>query len=160
MTDFSIRKAVPGDEALILTLLHELADYEKLLDVFHVTEDIIRRDYLGAPPLLQCEIAFAGGAAAGIMTWYWTYASFAARRAIYLEDLFVRPVHRGKGYGKALLTHLAKTGAAAGAQRLEWSVLDWNKPSIEFYDSLGARPVSGWYIYRLDGEALKTLGGG
>ncbi len=160
MADFFIRKARPGEEALVLALLRELADYEKLLGVFHITEEVIRRDYLCAQPLLQCEIAFEGAEPAGIMTWYWTYASFAARRAIYLEDLFVRPSHRGKGYGKTLLAYLAKTGAAAGAQRVEWSVLDWNKPSIDFYDSLGARPVSGWYVYRLEGEALKTLGQG
>ena len=160
VSEFSIRAAKMGDEGLILTLLRELADYEKLLDVFHVTQEVICRDYLGAQPLLQCDLAFEGSAPAGIMTWYWTYASFAARRAIYLEDLFVRPVHRGKGYGKTLLTYLARRGAEAGAQRLEWSVLDWNKPSIEFYDGLGARPVSGWYIYRLEGEALKKLGGG
>ena len=158
--DLSIRAAQVGDEGLILTLLRELADYEKLLDVFHVTEEVIRRDYLGEPRLLQCDLAFEGAAAVGVMTWYWTYASFAARRAIYLEDLFVRPVHRGKGYGKTLLAFLARKGAQVGAQRLEWSVLDWNEPSIEFYDSLGARPVSGWYVYRLEGEALKKLGEG
>jgi GNAT superfamily N-acetyltransferase len=159
MTELSIRRAQAGDEALILALLRELAEYEKLLDVFHVTQDVIARDYLGAQPLVQCDLAFAGDVPVGVMTWYWTYASFAAKRAIYLEDLFVRPAARGKGHGKALLVHLAKTGAAVGAQRVEWSVLDWNKPSIEFYDSLGARPVSGWYVYRLEGEALKTLGG-
>jgi GNAT superfamily N-acetyltransferase len=158
MAEHSIRRAQAGDEALILALLRELAEYEKLLDVFHVTAEVIARDYLGAQPLVQCDLAFDGDTPAGVMTWYWTYASFAARRAIYLEDLFVRPAARGKGYGKALLVHLAKTGAAVGAQRVEWSVLDWNKPSIEFYDSLGARPVSGWYVYRLEGEALKKLG--
>ncbi len=160
MPELRIRSARAGDEALIVTLLRELADYEKLLDKFRVTEDIVRRDYLGDRPLLQCELAFEGEAPVGVMTWYWTYASFAARRAIYLEDLFVRPSQRGKGHGKALLVHLAKTGAAVGAQRVEWSVLDWNRPSIEFYDSLGARPVSGWLVYRLEGAALAALGGG
>lgn len=158
MAELSIRRAQPGDEALVRTLLRELADYEKLLDVFHITEEVVRRDYLGPQPLVQCELAFAGDAPVGVMTWYWTYSSFAAKRSIYLEDLFVRPSVRGKGHGKALLVHLARTGAAVGAHRVEWSVLDWNKPSIEFYDSLGARPVQGWYVYRLEGEALKTLG--
>lgn len=158
MSAFSIRRARQGDEELILTLLHELADYEKLLDKFHVTKEVIARDYLGAQPLLNCDLAFEGDTPVGAMTWYWTYASFAAKRSIYLEDLFVRQSTRGKGYGKALLVHLAKTGASVGAHRVEWSVLDWNKPSIEFYDSLGAQPVSGWYVYRLEGDALKALG--
>jgi len=158
MAELSIRRAGPGDEALILTLLRELADYEKLLDVFHVTEEVIRRDYLSPQPLVQCELAFDGDAPVGAMTWYWTYSSFAAKRSIYLEDLFVRKAARGRGHGKALLVHLAKTGAQVGAHRVEWSVLDWNKPSIEFYDSLGARPVQGWYVYRLEGDALRKLG--
>ena len=158
MAELSIRRAQPGDEALVLTLLRELADYEKLLDVFHITEDVVRRDYLGAHPLVQCELAFEDNEPVGVMTWYWTYSSFAAKRSIYLEDLFVRKAARGRGHGKALLVHLAKTGAQVGAHRVEWSVLDWNRPSIEFYDSLGAKPVQGWYVYRLEGDALRKLG--
>jgi GNAT superfamily N-acetyltransferase len=157
MDQFTIRPGQLGDEALILQLLLELAEYEKLLEKFHITEEVIRRDYLGAQPLLHCDLAFEGSAAAGVATWYWNYSSFAAKRAIYLEDLFVRPKFRGKGYGKALLRHLAHIAVRAGAQSVEWSVLDWNKPSIEFYDSLGAKPVTGWYTYRLEGEALHRL---
>jgi GNAT superfamily N-acetyltransferase len=147
-----------GDEELILTLLRELAEYEKLLDVFHITAAVIRRDYLGAQPLLLCDLAFEGDKPAGIATWYWKYSGFAATRAIYLEDLFVRPAFRGHGYGKALLSHLAKTAVAAGANAVDWSVLDWNKPSIDFYESIGARQNAGWYVYRLEGEAMKALG--
>jgi len=158
MAELSIRRARPGDEVLVLTLLRELADYEKLLDVFHITEDVVRRDYLGAQPLVQCELAFEGNEPVGVMTWYWTYSSFAAKRSIYLEDLFVRKAARGHGHGKALLVHLARIGAQVGAHRVEWSVLDWNRPSIEFYDSLGAKPVQGWFVYRLEGDALKKLG--
>jgi diamine N-acetyltransferase len=158
MDKFSIRLGHLGDEALIFQLLRELAEYEKLLEKFHVTQEVIRRDYLGGQPLLNCDLAFEGGVPAGIATWYWNYSSFAAKRAIYLEDLFVRPEFRGKGYGKALLAHLARTAVAAGALCVDWSVLDWNKPSIEFYDSLGAKPVTGWYVYRLEGEALDSLG--
>lgn len=160
MAGFHIRPARLGDEAQVLALLRELADYEKLLDVFHITQEVIRRDYLGAQPLCNCELAFDGEVPAGVASWYWKYSSFAARRAIYLEDLFVRPVFRGRGYGKALLAHLAKTAVAAGANCVDWSVLDWNKPSIDFYDGLGARPNNGWLVYRLEGEALKKLGGG
>ncbi len=158
MDQFSIRPGQLGDEALILQLLLELAEYEKLVEKFHISEEVIRRDYLGARPLLNCDLAFAGNAAAGVATWYWNYSSFAARRAIYLEDLFVRPAFRGKGYGKALLRHLAQTAVGAGARSVEWSVLAWNTPSIQFYDSLGAKPVTGWHVYRLEGEALDRLG--
>ena len=160
MDEFSIRRGRSGDEALILQLLVELAEYEKLLEKFHINEDVIRRDYLCAQPLLNCDLAFEGKDAAGIATWYWNYSSFAAKRAIYLEDLYVRPNVRGRGYGKRLLAHLAQTAVAAGAHSVEWSVLDWNKPSIEFYDSLGAKPVTGWTVYRLVGEALEKLGRG
>lgn len=157
---FAIRPARSGEEKLILSLLTELAEYEKLLDKFHITLDVIRRDYLGDRPLLNCDLAFEGEKPAGIASWYWTYSSFAATRAIYLEDLFVRPALRGKGYGKALLAHLAETAVAAGAGVVEWSVLDWNMPSIDFYEGIGARADKGWYVYRLEGEALKKLGGG
>jgi GNAT superfamily N-acetyltransferase len=159
MTDFFIRRARPGDEGEILALLGELADYEKLRDKFLVTAETIRRDWLGVQSLLHCDLAFAGGAPVGVATWYWTYASFAAARGLYLEDLFVRPAMRGKGYGKALLAHLAKTAADAGAVRVEWEVLPWNTPSIKFYESLGARRHDEWLVYSLGGDALKTLGG-
>jgi diamine N-acetyltransferase len=153
-----IRKARQGEEDLILALLRELAEYEKLLDVFHVTTAVIRRDYLGEQPLLQCDLAFEGEVPAGIATWYWKYSSFAATRAIYLEDLFVRPAFRSRGYGKALLAHLARTAVGAGANAVDWSVLDWNQPSIDFYESIGARRHAGWYVYRLEGDAMKVLG--
>jgi len=157
MADFTIRAAKNGDQDLILALLYELADYEKLLDRFHVTKDVVLRDYFGEAPLCHCDLAFEGDAPAGIATWYWIYNSFAAKRCIYLEDLFVRPAFRGKGYGKTLLTYLAKAATDAGAGGVQWAVLDWNKPSIDFYDSLGARRVDGWYTYRLEGEALKGV---
>jgi GNAT superfamily N-acetyltransferase len=157
VSTFTIHRARLGEEELILTFLRELAVYEKLLDKFHITTDVIRRDYLGEHPLINCDLTFEGDAPAGIASWYWIYSSFAAKRAIYLEDLYVRPEFRGKGLGKALLAHLAKTAVEAGAQCVDWSVLDWNKPSIEFYDGIGARAVKGWYVYRLEGDALRKL---
>jgi GNAT superfamily N-acetyltransferase len=160
MRDFSIRPARRGDEASIVKLLLELAEYEKLLDKFHITEEVVRRDYMSERPLINCDLAYDGDTPAGVATWYWVYSSFAAKRAIYLEDLYVRPQFRGKGYGKALLVHLAKVAVEAGAVCVDWSVLDWNKPSIKFYDSLGAKTVKGWYVYRLEGDALTKLGGG
>jgi GNAT superfamily N-acetyltransferase len=158
VSSLTIRRARRGEAALILTLLRELAEYEKLLGSFHITEEVIRRDYLGEPALLNCDLAFAGGEPVGFATWYWTYASFAAARGIFLEDLYVRSKFRGQGHGKELLAHLARTAVAANAVRVEWSVLDWNKPSIEFYELLGARRHDGWYMYRLEHDALKKLG--
>lgn len=155
---FTIRAGRKGDEDLIFTLLYELAEYEKLLDRFHMTRETIARDCLGEPPRLSCNLACEGDAAVGIATWYWTYAGFAAAPGLYLEDLYVRPQYRGRGCGKALLAHLAKMAADAGAVRIDWLVLDWNKPSIDFYESLGATRSNGWYTYRLEGEALKKMG--
>ncbi|MGN6517771.1 MAG: GNAT family N-acetyltransferase [Rhizomicrobium sp.] len=157
MAKFSIRQARAGDETTVLNLLRDLAEYEKLLDKFCISEEIIRRDHLGATPLLNCSLAFEGDAPVGIATWYWTYHSFAARRGIFLEDLFVRPSVRGKGYGKSLLAYLARSALAQAGGQVEWEVLDWNQPSLDFYESIGARRQGGWYTYRLDGEALKKM---
>ncbi|MBI3678405.1 MAG: GNAT family N-acetyltransferase [Proteobacteria bacterium] len=160
MTEFFIRVGRAGDEDAIYSLLHDLAEYEKLLDKFQITREVIVRDYLSENPLCHVDIAFEGEKPAGVMSWYWIYTSFAAARGIYLEDLFVRPQFRGKGYGKKLLAHLTKRAVAAKASRVEWSVLDWNKPSIEFYELLGARRHDGWFTYRLTDEALADLAKG
>jgi GNAT superfamily N-acetyltransferase len=157
MSGLVIRTARTGDEDLVLKLLYELADYEKLTDKFRLTREIIARDFFGEAPACFCEIASAGAEPVGVMTWYRTYASFSASRGVFLEDLFVRLAHRGKGYGKALLGHLAKRAVVDGAAHVDWFVLDWNKPSIEFYDRLRAEPVTGWLSYRLSGQALKNL---
>jgi GNAT superfamily N-acetyltransferase len=157
MGDTTIRAIAKGDEALVVALLRELADYEKLLDRFRITPAVVARDYLCDRPLLNCELAFADGAAAGIATWHWSYGSFAAARKIYLADLFVRPEFRGRQIGKALIGHLAKLAVAHGGIAVEWEVLDWNRPSIGFYDGLGATPISGWIGYSLAGEALTRL---
>lgn len=155
---FAIRPARPGDEDLVLALLGELAEYEKLTDKFKITREVIARDFLGERTPLRVDLLHEHDAPAGIATWYFTYASFAAARGIYLEDLFVRPQFRGRGYGKALLAHLARQAAQTGAIRIEWSVLDWNRPSIDFYESLGAERPRDWFTYRLSGDALARLG--
>ena len=154
---FVIRPAAPGDEEVILGLLRELAQYEKLTHIFQLTRELVARDILGPAKILHCDLAYSDGLPVGLATWYWTYTSFAAARGIYLEDLFVREIERGQGFGKALLAQLAKQARANGAVRVEWSVLTWNKPSIEFYESLGAKPVAGWFVYRLDGAALEKM---
>jgi GNAT superfamily N-acetyltransferase len=159
MAQYVIRAAKSDDADLILALLHELAVYEKLTDKFKITPEIIARDYFCEQPLIHCDLVFEGETPAGIAAWQWNYSSFAAARVLYLEDLFVRPKFRGRGYGKALLEHLAQRAVKAGAARMEWSVLPWNTPSIDFYEFLGAERMTDWLIYRLSGDALQTLGG-
>jgi len=156
MSDFSFRPAVPGDAPLIVALLRELADYEKLQAIFHLDEGAVRRDMMG--DACRCELAFAGDAPAGIASWYWTYKSFRAARGLYVEDLYVRPDFRGRGLGRQLLARLAGEAASVGGF-LEWQVLTWNAPSIAFYESLGARKMTDWLGCRLEGEALRKLAG-
>ena len=152
-----IRKAEPRDAALIYAFVRELAEYEKLLSSVVATEDDIRAALFGAAPRAFCDIAEWAGAPAGFALWFYNFSTFRGRYGIYLEDLYVRPQFRGRGIGKALLTHLARRCAEEGLARLEWAVLDWNAPSIAFYESLGAGPQGDWIIYRLAGEALGAL---
>jgi len=154
MSEFSIRSANTADAPTVLALLRELADYEKLQNDFLLDEATVKRDMLGTA--CHSELIFVNGAAAGIAAWFWIYKSFGAARGVYLEDLYVRPEFRGQGLGRALLAHLAgKAHAVDGF--MEWQVLDWNTPSIEFYKSLGAAPRDSWINYRLMGEALRKL---
>ena len=155
MPHLTIRPAQPDDAGLILVLLSELAAFEKL--PLTITIEDIAFDFFGLKPLIECELAFQDQTPIGLVTYYWTYATFRAARRLYLEDLFVLPAFRGRGHGKALLTHLAKKGMAAGAARLEWQVLDWNAPAIGFYEGIGARKAP-WLNYWLEGDALKKLG--
>ena len=157
MAEITIRSARSGDEKLILTLLRELAEYEMLVPAFQMTETSIARDFLGRLPVCRCDLAYVGTEPVGIATWYWTYSSFRSVRGVYLEDLYVRESQRGHGFGKALLAHLAKTALAEGGAYVQWAVLDWNAPSIAFYDGIGAKPVKGWTVYQLDGKPLSSL---
>jgi GNAT superfamily N-acetyltransferase len=152
-----IRRVRPGEAGLVLSLLRELADYEKLLHEFEVTEADIEMALFGDNPILFCEIAEWQGEPVGFAVWFLNFSTFSGRPGIYLEDLFVRPPQRGKGIGKALLAHLAKECVANGWSRLQWSVLDWNTPSIEFYKSLGAVLMDEWTICKLSGPALTAL---
>ena len=151
MSDFVLRAATQAEAPVVWQLLKDLAIYEEA-PVFTLTEADVRRDMFGAA--CHCELAFQGGEPAGIATWFWTYKSFRACRGIYLEDLFVRPGHRGRGAGKAMLAHLA---AKADGGFLEWQVLDWNSRAISFYKMLGAQPAAQWLNYRLEGESLEKL---
>jgi GNAT superfamily N-acetyltransferase len=155
-----IRPARKGDEALMLVLLRELAEYEKLVPIFLMSEASITRDFFGLSPASSCDLAFEDGRPIGLATWYWTYSSFRSVRGIYLEDLYVRESARGRGYGKALLSHLAGTARTNGGAYVKWAVLDWNKTSIEIYERLGAKPVAGWIDYQIDGKPFTKLAGG
>jgi GNAT superfamily N-acetyltransferase len=155
-----IRRARPDEAGLVLSLVCELADYEKLLHEVEATEAMIGAALFGSNPRLFCDIAEWNGEVAGFAVWFINFSTFSGRSGIYLEDLFVRPARRGNGIGKALLSHLAKECLANGWSRLQWSVLDWNTPSIEFYQSLGAQLMDEWTVCRLGGPALIALAQG
>jgi GNAT superfamily N-acetyltransferase len=153
----SIRPARVADRDLIYAFIRELAEYERLLDQVDATASDIERDLFGPSPRVFCDIAEADGAPAGFALWFYNYSTFRGRYGIYLEDLFVRPAFRGRGLGKALLIQLAKRAVAEKCSRVEWSVLDWNEPSIAFYKSLGAKAMDAWTIFRLSDDALHQL---
>src|SRR3984893_1605091 len=152
-----IRRARPDEAGLVLSLVRELADYEKLLHEVEATEADISAALFDANQRLFCDIAEWNGEVVGFAVWFINFSTFSGRSGIYLEDLFVRPAQRGKGIGKALLSHLAKQCVANGWSRLQWSVLDWNTPAIEFYKSLGAVLMDEWTVCRVGGEALTAL---
>jgi GNAT superfamily N-acetyltransferase len=158
--NLAIRAATPGDAALIMGFIRELAAYEKLSHAVEATEQDIARDLFGPTPRAFCDIAEAGGEPIGFALWFYNYSTFRGRAGIYLEDLFVRPDARGHGAGKALLKRLARRCVDEGLGRLEWAVLDWNAPAIGFYDALGAQALDDWIVRRLTGEALTRLAGG
>lgn len=154
---FTLRSAQPGDLPAILGLIRALADYEKLGHEVVATEAQLRQSLFPADeakPDAHCVIAESDGAPAGFALYFFNYSTFLARPGLYLEDLFVKPEFRGQGLGKALLLHLAKIANARGCGRMEWAVLDWNQPAIEFYESLGAKRMKEWQICRLTGTSL------
>ena len=152
-----IRPATPNDIPEILKLIRELAEYEKLAHLVVATAEDLRRDGFSERPYFFVLIAEWDGHPAGFALYFYNYSTFQGRPGLYLEDLFVRPPYRGKGIGKALLLHLAKTAVDEGCGRFQWQVLDWNKPSIEFYESLGAQVMKEWLTMRASGEALGRL---
>lgn len=153
----TIRPALATDTPLILDFIRGLATYEKLLSDVEATEEKLRATLFPASgrAAAECVLAFAGDEPAGFALFFHNYSTFLAKPGLYLEDLFVKPERRGQGIGKALLLHLAKLANARGCGRMEWSVLDWNQPAIEFYESIGARRMREWQICRLTGAALE-----
>ncbi|MCC6586736.1 MAG: GNAT family N-acetyltransferase [Bryobacterales bacterium] len=158
MPTIEIRPATAADTSLVLEMIKGLAEYERLLDEVEATEDRVRQTLFGPDPSAETILACDGGTCAGFAVFFRTYSTFLAQPGLYLEDLFVRPEYRGRGIGLALLRHLAAIAHQRGYGRIEWGVLDWNQPAINFYESLGARPMTGWSKYRLSGEALTALG--
>lgn len=156
-----IRSAVVDDVPAIYSMVRELAEYEKALDEVRASEEQLKEALFGERPAAFAHIAETEeGEVAGFALWFLNFSTWRGVHGIYLEDLYVRPELRGGGYGKALLRELARICVARGYERLEWSVLDWNTPSINFYESLGARPQDEWTVYRLTDGALAELGRG
>jgi len=153
----SIRKAEERDAPLIISLIRELAAYERLAHEVDATEADIARALFGPQPRVFADIAEWDGEPAGFALWFYNFSTFRGRHGIYLEDLFVRPDFRSKGIGKALLHHLARRCMAEGLPRLEWWVLDWNEPALRFYRSIGAVPMDEWTVQRVTGAALERL---
>jgi diamine N-acetyltransferase len=155
----NIRRARSDEAGLVFAFIRELAEYEKLLHELDASEAMIAEALFGENPRLYCAIAEWQGEPVGFAVWFANFSTFSGRHGIYLEDLFVRPAHRGKGIGKALLIYLARECVANGWTRMQWSVLDWNEPSIEFYKSLGAVMMDDWTLCRVAGPALTRLAG-
>ncbi|MFI1399499.1 GNAT family N-acetyltransferase [Streptomyces sp. NPDC020681] len=159
-----IRNATPADVPEIHRMIRELAEYERAPDEARASEEQLHEALFGERPAAFAHIAETdggstdGGEVAGFALWFLNFSTWRGVHGIYLEDLYVRPRLRGGGHGKALLTELARICVERGYERLEWSVLDWNTPSINFYKSLGAKPQDEWTVYRLTDEALTTLG--
>ena len=153
----SIRPAVAADVPLILSFIRALAEYEKLSGDVTATEEILQRALFPADgrPAAECILGFVGDVPAGFAIYFTNFSTFLAKPGLYLEDLFVRPEFRGRGVGKGLLLHLAALANRRGYGRMEWTVLDWNRPAIDFYESLGARRMREWQICRLAGPALE-----
>jgi len=158
--ELTIRPATPADVPLILSLVREIAEYEKLLHEVVATEADVQRTLFGGRPEAEVILAQLAGEPVGFAVFFPVYSTFLAQSGIYLEDLFVRPHVRGKGVGKALLARVASIAVERGYGRVEWSVLNWNEPAIRFYESLGAKPRSGWTIYRLTGDAMRNVAAG
>jgi GNAT superfamily N-acetyltransferase len=152
-----IRPATPDDVPAILGFIRELAVYEKLLHEVEATEELLLTHLFGPQPKAHALIATWDDAPVGYALYFYNFSTFLARPGIYLEDLFVQPAYRARGIGKSLLVHLAQIATKENCGRLEWSVLDWNAPSIAFYKSLGALPMDEWTIMRVTGEALDNL---
>lgn len=156
MNPFHFRYAEPADAGLILAFIKELADYEKMADEVIATEELLR-EWIFEKKKAEVIFALEDGKEVGFALFFHNFSTFLGRSGLYLEDLFVKPEARGKGYGKGLLRQLARIALDRGCGRMEWWCLDWNQPSIDFYRSLDAEPMSEWTTYRLTGDTLRKM---
>jgi GNAT superfamily N-acetyltransferase len=153
----TLADATPQDVPALLAMITELADFERLAHEVVATEASLADGLFGPRAVAGTVIARIDGEVAGFALYFGNFSTFLGRSGVYLEDLFVRPAFRGRGVGKALLGHLARLAVARGCGRMEWAVLNWNRRAIRFYEALGARPVDGWTVYRLDRAALEAM---
>jgi GNAT superfamily N-acetyltransferase len=156
-TNFQIKRATADDVALIRRLIHELAEYERAPDDAVATEEGLREVLFGEEPAAHVLIARENNEPVGFAVYFFNFSTWLGRAGLYLEDLFVRPEHRGKGYGRALLVRLAQIANERGCGRMEWAVLDWNDPAIQFYRKLGAKPMDEWTVFRLTQDGIAEL---
>lgn len=154
MEEMTFRQAKAGDEGLVLEFIRGIAQYEKMLDEVVATEESIR-EWMVEKKMVEVIFAEAEGDTVGFALYFQNFSTFVGRAGLYLEDIFVKPQYRKKGYGKAIFKKLAQIAVERGCQRFEWVCLDWNQPSIDFYRSMGAVPMDQWTIYRLSGDAIK-----
>ena len=152
-----IRPAERKEVGAVLQLIHDLAHYEKAPNEVEATEKELLSTIFSEDPKVFCDVVEVDGDIAGMAIWFLNYSTWQGKHGIYLEDLFIKPEYRGRGYGKALLQHLARICDEQGYGRFQWWVLDWNSPAIEFYRSLGAVAMDEWTVYRVSGQALKDL---
>ena len=157
MADFSIRFAKKEDASVILKFIEGIAAYEKLSHEVEATIEKIEIHLFDKAAVAECLLGFEGETAIGFALFFHNFSTFVAKPGIYLEDLFVLPEHRSKGYGKSLLLELVNIAKNRNCGRVEWSVLNWNKPAIDFYESIGAKAMNGWTVYRLDATAIDKL---
>lgn len=149
---------VTGENVLVFIIqVKKLAEYEKLLDIVEMNEDLVKKVFLTEGTNVKGYVAYYEGKPVGFTIYFYNFSSFKCRKGLYLEDLYIDPEYRGKGFGKTILKHLAAVAVSEGCGRFEWAVLDWNTPAINFYKSLGAVPMDEWTIFRVEGEALHKL---
>jgi len=154
---FEIRSATSNDIPIILQLIRDLATYERAPNDVVATEEDLRKSLFGKAPSAEVRLAFEEDEPVGFALFFHNYSTWVGRHGLYLEDLFVKPEHRGKGYGRALLVDLAKIARERGCGRMEWAVLNWNEPAIQFYRKLGAKPMNEWTVFRLTPDSIAAL---
>jgi len=158
-SNFQIRQATERDVPVILSFIRQLAEYERLSHEAVMTEDILRESLFGSRPAAEVLLGYSGDRPVAFAVFFHNFSTFLGRSGLYLEDLFVIPEMRGKGFGRSLLVELAKIARERKCGRFEWAVLDWNEPAIKFYKAIGAVPMDEWTIFRVTGEALNRLAG-